>query len=77
MISRKSLSVVLRESSQASLRAAAWKIDVKVEILVVERNSCGQVKLLKALVEMLYRNLFKRRCEFFLKLKPFCKIFIF
>ena len=35
--------------------------------------SCRQINLLKAFVYPLRGNFFKRSCEFFLYLKPFCK----
>ena len=35
--------------------------------------SCGQIKLLKAFVQLLRGNFFERSCEFFLHLKSFCK----
>ena len=43
---------------------------------VTERPSrflCRQIKLLKAFVQLLRGNFFKRSCEFFLYLKPFYK----
>ena len=37
--------------------------------------SCRQIKLLKAFVELLRGNFFKKSCEFFLYAKPFCNFF--
>ena len=52
------------------------------KIAILQRNdrtaaavafSCLQIKLLKAFVQLLRGNFFKRSCEFFLRLKSFCK----